>query len=137
MMKKKKIILLLLVISLVMITGCGNKSSETVSNKDNTNSSEKNDYQENNIFILKDHKGYYNDTKDKYIIEGTIVNKTDETFEKKVIMIRILDEEENVINFASCTIDKIGPKEEVKIVADTPKLDTNAKKIAGYQLRPY
>ena len=96
MMNKKKIILLLLVISLVMITGCGNKSSETVSNKDNTNSSEKNDYQENNIFILKDHKGYYNDTKDKYIVEGTIVNKTDETYENKVIMIRVFDENGNI-----------------------------------------
>ena len=135
MMNKKKIILLLLVISLVMITGCGNKSSETVSNKDNTNSSEKNDYQENNIFILKDHKGYYNDTKDKYIVEGTIVNKTDETYENKVIMIRVFDENGNITNFASCTVEKIGPKEEVKIVADTPKLDINAKEIKRYQLK--
>ena len=134
-MNKKKIILLLLVISLVMITGCGNKSSETVSNKDNTNSSEKNDYQENNIFILKDHKGYYNDTKDKYIVEGTIVNKTDETYENKVIMIRVFDENGNIMNFASCTVEKIGPKEEVKIVADTPKLDINAKEIKRYQLK--
>lgn len=135
-MKKKKIILLLLVISLVIITGCGSKKSdENVSNKDNTNSSEKSDYQENNIFILKDHKGYYNDTKDKYIIEGTIVNKTDETFENKVIMIRVLDEKGNIMNFASCKIEKIGPKEEVKIVADTPTLDKNAKEIKNYQLK--
>lgn len=134
-MMKKKFLLLILVISLVLVTGCGKSSDASVSSKDDTSSSEKNDYQENDKFILKDHKGYYKE--DKYIVEGTIVNKTDETFEKKVIMIRILDEEGNITNFASCTIDKIGPKEEVKIVADTPRLDTNAKKIAGYQLRPY
>ena len=137
---KRKIVLvgliaILLIVGLFALTGCGNdEKTENISNNIENKETINDDSQENNNFILKDHKGYYNKTKDKYIVEGTIVNKTDQTFENKVIMIKTFAADGKSTNFASCTIEKLEPHSEIKIVADTPTLDHNAKEIVNYQL---
>ena len=132
-MKKKLIIFslifILIVSGLFVLTGCGNSGKFGNSEKASDGS------QENRYFILKDHKGYYNEEGDKYIVEGTIVNKTDQTFENKVIMIRVFFADGTYSYFASCTIEKLEPYGEVKIVADTPYLDHNSQEIVSYELK--
>ena len=145
---KKKIFLVglisaLLITGLFGLTGCGNSNengkvssnSEEINEKASSNSEEtKEDYQETNDFILKDHKGYYNEKKDKYIVEGTLVNKTDETFEDKYVMIRLYSKDEKMISVAECLVEKLEPHDEIKIIAKTPTLSKKAKEIVKYVL---
>ncbi len=131
-MKKIFIVVLLigvLITGTFILAGCGN--SNNTENKEKVSDGSL----ENKEFILKDHKGYYNEERDKYIVEGTIVNKTDKTFENKVIMIRVFFADGTYSYFASCTIEKIEPHGEVKIVADTPYLDHNSQEIVSYELK--
>ena len=141
-MKKKiflvVLIVLILIAGLFILTGCGNnENTESISNNSENTESVNDGSMENNNFILKDHKGYYNEAKDKYIVEGTIVNKTDQTFENKVIMIKVIAEDGTSSYYASCTIEKLEPHGEIKIVADTPYLDHNSKEIVRYELRAW
>lgn len=138
-MEKKKIlailIILILTIGLLTLTGCGNnENTESISNNSENKESVNDGSMENNNFILKDHKGYYNETKDKYIVEGTIVNKTDKTLEDKYVMIRLYSEDEKLISVAECLVEKIEPHAEIKIIANTPTLSENAGEIVKYVL---
>ena len=138
-MKKKiflvSLIVILLIGELFVLTGCSNnENKENITNNVEKKEEISDDSQENNNFILKEHKGYYNETKDKYIVEGTIVNKTDKTFENKVIMIKALFADGSYAYFATCTIEKLEPHSEMKIIAETQTLDHNAKEIVNYQL---
>ena len=136
----KKIILIILIIlmliaGLFVLTGCGNNENKENNTNDVKNEEEISDNsQENNNFILKNHKGYYNETKDKYIVEGTIVNKTDKTLEDKYVMIRLYSEDEKLISVAECLVEKIEPYAEIKIIANTPTLSENAREIVKYVL---
>ena len=139
-MKRKmflvSLIILVLIVGLFVLTGCGdNGNKENATNNVESKTGANDNSQENSNVILKDHKGYYNEAKDKYIVEGTLVNKTDKTFENKVIMINALFADGTYAYYASCTIPKLEPYGEIKIVADTPILPHNAKEIVSYKLR--
>lgn len=129
------LIILMLIAGLFVLTGCGNNVNKENNTNDVKNEEEISDNsQENNNFILKNHKGYYNETKDKYIVEGTIVNKTDKTLEDKYVMIRLYSEDEKLISVAECLVEKIEPHAEIKIIANTPTLSENAREIVKYVL---
>ena len=129
------LIILMLIAGLFVLTGCGNNENKENNTNDVKNEEEISDNsQENNNFILKNHKGYYNETKDKYIVEGTIVNKTDKTLEDKYVMIRLYSEDEKLISVAECLVEKIEPYAEIKIIANTPTLSENAREIVKYVL---
>ena len=153
-MKKKIVIISLIIIiltsGLFILTGCvknenkennvnnaanvNNGNTKTVSNNSENKESSNDNTLENNNFYVKDHRGYYNEEKDKYVIEGTIVNKTDKTFENSSVMFRTIAANDKVTNLASCTIEKLEPHGEVKFTATTPTLDTNAMEIVRYEL---
>ena len=145
-MKRKVLLSVLVMTALLTFVGCGKKKNETPKNNqsnqttDNSTNTVKGDAKsptdsiEGEKFILKDHKGYYTAEKDKYIVEGTIVNKTNQTFVNEQITIKAIEDDGNYTYVATCKVEKIGPHGEVKIVAETPNIDPKAKPIVNYQL---
>ena len=125
---------IVVIIAVVAVIAVKNNSSTGDTNDVKNGKEISDNSQENNNFILKDHKGYYNETKDKYIVEGTLVNKTDETLEDKYVMIRLYSEDEKMISVAEYLVEKIEPHAEIKIIANTPTLSENAREIVKYVL---
>ena len=125
---------IVVVIAVVAVIAVKNNSSTGDTNDVKNKEEISDNSQENNNFILKDHKGYYNETKDKYIVEGTLVNKTDETIEDKNVMIRLYSEDEKMVSVAEYLVERIEPYAEIKIIANTPTLSENAREIVKYVL---